>query len=237
MSAGHRGQWSDVDAVLFDLDGTLVDTRGDFCHALQGMLDLLPPPFNQHRMRVEAVEQWVGKGSEHLVQSVLQSVSEAAGNVEWAALQQQALGWYLQSYARINGRFSDVYPAVLEGLQACRVAGFRMACVTNKPQGLARGLLQAKGLLQVFECVVGGDDVSRKKPDPESLLLACARLGVEPGRVCVVGDSSNDAQAAHAAGCRVALVPYGYNHGHAIESVKADWHIVDLLDMPWLQAI
>jgi phosphoglycolate phosphatase len=136
-------------------------------------------------------------------------------------------------YQAINGQFSRVYDGVEQGLQNLHRTGLRMACVTNKPTVLAQGLLQAKGLSAFFELVLGGDAVTRKKPDPQALLMACERLGVAPAQTLMIGDSSNDAQAGRAAGCPVLLVTYGYNHGQPVRDVVADGFTDSLADIAW----
>jgi phosphoglycolate phosphatase len=122
-----------------------------------------------------------------------------------------------------------VYAGVREGLLALRARGLRLACLTNKPTAFARPLLQAKGLDGYFSEVFGGDAFDRKKPDPLPLLKTCEALGSEPARTLMIGDSSNDAQAARSAGCPVVLVTYGYNHGEPVRSVDADGYL-DSLD-------
>ena len=107
-------------------------------------------------------------------------------------------------------------------------------CVTNKPAAFARDLLQEKGLAPFFPLVIGGDTVARKKPDPMPLFHACERLGTVPGRTLMVGDSSNDAQAARAAGCPVLLVSYGYNHGEPVDQVDADAVVDRLTQLRWI---
>ena len=101
--------------------------------------------------------------------------------------------------------------------------------VTNKPSTLARQLLERKGLAGYFTAVFGGDAFERRKPDPLPLLKTCHALGSVPARTLMIGDSSNDAQAARAAGCPVVLVTYGYNHGEPVRAVAADGFI-DRLD-------
>ncbi|MCE1249308.1 MAG: HAD-IA family hydrolase, partial [Comamonadaceae bacterium] len=140
---------------------------------------------------------------------------------------------YQRHYAAINGEFARVYPGVPEGLHSLRRAGLRLACLTNKPQVFAEGLLRAKGLDGFFDHVFGGDAFARKKPDPLPLLQTCAALGTPPARTLMLGDSSNDAQAARAAGCPVLLVDYGYNHGQPITSVDADGYLQRIGD--WCQ--
>lgn len=216
-------------ALLFDLDGTLVDTLDDFVVALQAMLADLPAPWCQHRLQREAVALRVGKGSENLVNQVLVMVDAWFSAIELeaipvrdGALQQRALALYLQHYRSVNGRHARVYPGVAQALARVRRAGLPMACVTNKPTLYAQELLQRVGLAEFFPVVIGGDAVARKKPDPQPLLEACRRLGVSPRQVWMVGDSCNDAQAARAAQCRVLLVRYGYNHGEPVDAVAAD---------------
>ena len=216
------------DAVIIDLDGTMVDTLGDFAEALNRMLgDLeLPPIAAQH------IERMVGKGSEHLLRSVLHHVLEHMGKaptaIEIEALYAHAWPSYQRHYLAINGHYARVYPGVEAGLQALRHAGLRLACLTNKPTSFALPLLRAKGLEGYFEQVFGGDSFDKKKPDPLPLLKTCEALQTAPARTLMVGDSSNDAQAARAAGCPVVLVTYGYNHGLPAQAVDADGYVDSL---------
>lgn len=216
------------DAAIIDLDGTMVDTLGDFAEALNRMLgDLeLPPIAAQH------IERMVGKGSEHLLRSVLNHVLEQMGKastaIEIEALYAHAWPSYQRHYLAINGHYARVYPGVEAGLQALRHAGLRLACLTNKPTSFALPLLRAKGLEGYFEQVFGGDSFDKKKPDPLPLLKTCEALQTAPARTLMVGDSSNDAQAARAAGCPVVLVTYGYNHGLPVQAVDADGYVDSL---------
>jgi len=207
------------EAAIVDLDGTMVDTLGDFAAALNLMLRELTLP----GIEAASIEKMVGRGSEHLIRSVLGHVKAPVHRYEeaWAA--------YQKHYMAVNGRHSSVYPGVRDGLAALKAAGLRLACLTNKPRDFARPLLQSKGLASYFEFVFGGDDFERKKPDPLPLRRTCEALGAQPGRTLMIGDSSNDAQAARAAGCPVVLVTYGYNHGAPVQDVDADG-FVDSLD-------
>ncbi|AVP56486.1 phosphoglycolate phosphatase [Pulveribacter suum] len=221
----------DLDAVLVDLDGTLVDTLGDFAEALNRMLaDLQLPAIDP-----QAIEQRVGKGSEHLLRSVLDHVLSLAGQapaaIDIEALYPRAWERYQHHYLAINGQYARVYPGAAEGLAALRAARLRMACLTNKPTAFALPLLKAKALDGYFEQVFGGDAFERKKPDPLPLLKACAALGSTPARTLMLGDSSNDAQAARAAGCPVVLVSYGYNHGRPVREVDADGYVDALSEL------
>ncbi len=211
---------------MLDLDGTLVDTLGDFDAALAQMLAQL----GRQPVARAKIAQLVGKGSDHLVQSVL--ALEGPAN---AALFQPAMALYQQAYLRINGQHSRVYPGVTEGLQRLRALGLPLACLTNKPLAFALPLLQAKGLAPYFSHVFGGDSFARKKPDPLPLWETCKALGTLPAATLMVGDSSNDAAAARAAGCPVVLMRYGYNHGQPVDGVAAQGHFDSLADaVAWL---
>ena len=121
-----------------------------------------------------------------------------------------------------NGRYARIYEGVHEGLAALAAQGLALVCVTNKPTHFAKALLAQLGVQASFAHVFGGDAFARKKPDPQPLLEACKALGTEPARTLMVGDSSNDAAAARAAGCPVALLSYGYNHGRPVREIDAD---------------
>ncbi len=207
-----------LQAAIVDLDGTLIDTLGDFDVALNATLSELALP----GLERAAIERMVGKGSEHLIRSALHAVggTHEAYQPAWQA--------YQRHYAACNGQHAQVYAGAREGLARLRDGGLKLACVTNKPGRFARDLLAAKDLLPFFERVFGGDDFPRKKPDPQPLLGACAALGSEPARTLMVGDSSNDAKAARAAGCPVVLVTYGYNHGEPVTAVDADGFVDSL---------
>ena len=225
------------EAAIIDLDGTMVDTMGDFVVAINLMLrDLGHAPVDR-----AVVALRVGKGSENLVNSVLNhAVSQlkrgqtAPDNI---AEFDQALASYQQHYRAINGHHAAVYPGVVDGLTRMRRAGLKLACLTNKPVGFAQELLRLKGLDGFFSQVFGGDSFAAKKPDALPVLKTCEALGTLPGQTLMVGDSSNDALAARAAGCPVVLVSYGYNHGVPIRQVSADGYIDTLCDaLPAWQA-
>lgn len=221
-------------AAIIDLDGTMIDTLGDFEVALNLML----ADFGHAAVDRGFIERTVGKGSEHLIRSTLDFVSkrllaqqiiagEAINNVVF----DDAFTSYQAHYLAVNGQASQVYAGVVDGLQLLQGAGLKLACLTNKPTAFALPLLKAKGLDGYFSHVFGGDAFERKKPDPLPLLKTCAALGSLPARTLMVGDSDNDAQAAQAAGCPVVLVTYGYNHGADIREVKAMAHIASMAQL------
>lgn len=207
-----------MQAAIVDLDGTMVDTLGDFESALNATLADL----SLGNVGRDFISRTVGKGSEHLIRSTLAHVGGPA------ALYEAAWASYQRHYLRINGDRAEVFPGVVQGLQLMRACGLRLACLTNKPTDFARPLLQKKGLAGFFDLVFGGDAFERKKPDPLPLLKTCQALGTLPEHTLMVGDSSNDARAARAAGCPVVLVSYGYNHGEPVTEVDVDGVIARL---------
>lgn len=214
MSLAQTG----FEAAIIDLDGTMVDTVGDFEVALRlALADLGLPPVSR-----VFISRTVGKGSEHLL---ARSLAEVGAD---AALVGRAWERYQHHYIAINGQHSQVYPGVVDGLAALRARGLRLACLTNKPNAFARPLLVHKGLSGFFEQAFGGDAFARKKPDPLPLLETCKALGSEPARTLMIGDSRNDCEAARGAGCPVVLVSYGYNHGEPAASANPD-AVVDSL--------
>ena len=229
-------KFSDIRSVIVDLDGTMVDTLGDFVVALNHTLDdLRLPPVARG-----LVERTVGKGSEHLVRTVLahqlalpEVIASDAVALSWPRDQvdELALQRYQHHYLFVNGQHADVYPGVVEGLQRLRASGRTLACLTNKPLAFAQALLEIKGLAGYFSQVFGGDSFERKKPDPLPLLKTCEALGTTPAQTLMVGDSQNDGIAARAAGCPVALVTYGYNHGDPIAEAPHDLLIGSLAEL------
>ena len=210
-----------LQAVMIDLDGTMVDTIGDFEVALnRALADLQVPTANRL-----LIERSIGKGSEHLIRTVLKhqlALPEMAGNTrEVEQLFMPVWERYEQHYLSINGEFSNVFPGVMDGLEQIKALGLPIACLTNKPVSFTLPLIQDKGLAPYFSKVFGGDSFERKKPDPLPLLKTCEALQSLPAQTLMVGDSSNDAQAADAAGCPVVLMTYGYNHGEPIQKTPA----------------
>lgn len=214
-------------ALLIDLDGTLVDSLGDFVAALTATGQDLglpaPPP--------AVVRDAIGRGGPNLIRSLLAHWQRPAGDFDaaWAL--------YQTHYAAVNGRHALPFAGTHDGLAGLAALGLPLACVTNKPTPMAEALLQALGLRHCFAVVVGQETGVAPKPAPDALLLACQRLGVAARRTWMVGDSRNDAEAALAAGCAaVVLLRHGYNHGEPIEAVPARAHLDRLDQLPGLLA-
>lgn len=215
-------KFQNIQAAIIDLDGTMLDTAPDFLVAINRMR----AEFSLQPLDIVTITNFVGKGSENLIHRVL-STDFAPDQVEQHF--EQAMASYQKHYLAINGDYSTLYPDVIEGLQALKAQGLRLACVTNKPIAFTTPLLDKKGLTDFFEIVYGGDSFARKKPDPLPLLQVCLDFHLAPAQVVAIGDSSNDAKAARAAGCPVLTVPYGYNHGEAVQTIESDGIVETLL--------
>jgi phosphoglycolate phosphatase len=211
-----------VDAVLFDLDGTLLHTSLDISAAANAALAECALPAIADRV----VESFIGRGIEALVKRCFAHLGLAQEGAGFEAFHAA----FMRHYERLNGRVATAYPGVIAGLEAMRAAGLKLGVCTNKSAAFTRPLLERTGLAGYFSVVVNGDTLPRKKPEPDMLLHAAAQWGVAPARMLMIGDSRNDAAAARAAGCPVWLVPYGYNEGEPVEALDCDGFVSGLDD-------
>jgi phosphoglycolate phosphatase len=216
-----------LEAVLFDLDGTLLDTAADIAEALnRAWAERGWPP-----IAPSAVRRMIGRGSPMLIERAAALQSRELDEVAKAAILER----FFHHYGSLeeSGEFkAEPYAGAAECLRALHEAGLRIAVVTNKQERFATGLLQALALSVWVNCVVGGDSCPRRKPDPAPLLFACEQLGLSPARALMVGDSKNDVQAARGAGIPVICVPYGYNEGEDPRLLPCDAFIESLADLP-----
>jgi phosphoglycolate phosphatase len=207
--------------ILFDLDGTLVDSVPDLAWCAGRMMqDLgLPEPAE------DAARRWVGNGVERFVKRVLTGEMDAEPDSELFA---RGIELFQQLYARHVSDRSVLYPGVIDALERLAATDMHLACVTNKPEPFTSDLIEAMSLDSYFELVVAGNTTARKKPDPMPLHYAADRFALEYPACLMVGDSSNDVAAARAAGFAVVCVPYGYNHGADIQDAEPDLVVDDL---------
>lgn len=206
-------------AILFDLDGTLVDSVPDLTAAVDRMRQQLGYPCAGEA----AVRGWVGNGAAKLVERALNDV----GSNEQAA----GMQWFKRFYAEENGRTSVLYAGVAETLAQLQSMDIPMAVVTNKPKHFADPLLQALDIAAFFSQVIGGDCLAERKPSGLPIEVCSRRLGVEVASILMVGDSRNDIESARAAGCLSAAVPYGYNYGEPISQSQPDWLLQQFSDL------
>ena len=223
MNTSVKNSFQGIRAAIIDLDGTMVDTAPDFQVAINRMRDEL----HLAPLALDTIVDFVGKGSENLMRRVL-GVDFEKSEVE--SRFDHALERYQHHYLQINGDHSELYAGVHEGLVAMKKGGVRLACVTNKPIAFARPLLEKKGLIDLFEVIYGGDSLAHKKPHPLPMLTVCNDFDLQPAQVVAIGESSNDSEAARAAGCRVLTVPYGYNHGQPVQTIDTDGIVESLVD-------
>ncbi len=208
---------------MIDLDGTLVHTAPEIAAAANLMLAELNLPV----LPYSQVESYIGEGAIVLIKRCLTGQL----NVEPDnALFVQAEALFFAHYAQIAAE-SKPYDGVIDGLQSIYNKGFRLACVTNKPEQFTLPLLQKSGLADFFEIVVSGDTLHKKKPDPIQLQHICAKFDVPEYEAMLVGDSATDIAAAQAAGCFIVTVPYGYNQGRPIDIALVDATINDLTEL------
>ncbi|MER0126483.1 phosphoglycolate phosphatase [Franconibacter daqui] len=231
-----------IRGVAFDLDGTLVDSAPGLAYAVDSALYALELP----QAGEPRVITWIGNGADVLVQRALKWAREekaaqriAAGKPALDAMdipeEEQARmlrKLFDRYYGEVVEESSFLFPDVEQTLHALHDNGMPMALVTNKPTPFVAPLLEALGIAKFFTVIIGGDDVTNKKPHPEPLLMVLEKLGLAAPELLFVGDSRNDILAAQAAGCCSVGLTYGYNYGEAIALSKPDIifdHFRDLL--------
>jgi phosphoglycolate phosphatase len=212
------------DLVLFDLDGTLIETAPEICDAVNDTLR----QFGLAPVAQAQVDRWIGHGTrELLVQALAHARAQDVAAVRAAADLPQIAQTFDQHYQRRCGTRSRPYPYVREVLQALRARGVRLAVVTNKEGRYTRTVLDAHAMTPLFDSVISGDTLPTKKPDPAGVRSCLAQFGVPSTRALFVGDSSIDVATARNAGVSVWVLPYGYNMGQPIEACGADRVIAD----------
>jgi phosphoglycolate phosphatase len=225
--AQWRGQA--LEAVLFDLDGTLLDTVGDIALALNRVMS----EYGLASLPAEDVRSMIGRGSAILIERALAQLGRPMDAPTRAAMNQRFFHHYGE-LEELNEDDARPFPGAAESLRAVHGAGLRTALVTNKQHRFAVALLRRRALSQWVDVVIGGDTCARRKPDPQPLLFACESLKVMPSAALMVGDSINDVQAARAAGIPVVCVSYGYNEGRDPRTLDCDALLDTLADLPAL---
>jgi len=204
-------------AVVFDLDGTLIDSRRDITTAINRMrAELGLPP-----LALEQVVTMVGEGARRLIERAL---PERPDHVD------QALERYLGHYWEVCLDTTRPYPGITE-LLAALAGRYPLALLSNKGEALSRRILDGLGLSSYFREILGGDSLATRKPDPSGLLLLAERLGTPAERLLLVGDTWIDAETAHNAGCAFALVEWGFPKSPKLDGVKADLRAVTAAEL------
>ena len=212
------------DLILFDLDGTLIETAPEIADAVNDTLE----QFGLPRVSQQQVNDWIGHGTRELLIQALASVTatppEAVRHSVDFAEKEAVFGGH---YERRCGTRSHLYPHVREVLEALRQAGVNLVVMTNKEGRYTRTVLDAHRLAPLFDRVISGDTFPVKKPDPMGIDECRQLFGVDRERTLFVGDSSIDVATARAAGVAVWALPYGYNMGEPIEACEPDRVIPD----------
>jgi len=213
--------------IVFDLDGTLVDSAPDLAFCADSLLvSLGRAPAGE-----EGVRSWIGNGVPMLVRRAL--TGEMWPEEEPAGFD-QALQRFLTLYGENVCERSRLYPGAVDGLRALSAQGYRLACLTNKRSDFTMPLLEKLGVASWLDYVGCGDQFEHPKPHPESLLKTAERFAVRPAQCLMVGDSENDVEAARAAGYGLVCVSYGYHHCERPEDLDADALIDSIAELPAL---
>lgn len=215
--------------MLFDLDGTLLDTVDAITAALNEAL----AEQRLGSLAATQVREMIGRGGPMLIERALAQLEVPMDDAGQASLLQR----YFRHYEHVEAsdeRGARVYPGVSDCLRELQRLGLQLAVVTNKQKQFATALLRRLGLSEWIRVVIGGDSCERRKPDPQPLQVACEAMQVEAGHTLMVGDSVNDVLAARAAGLPVVCVPYGYNEGNDPRTLPCDAFVETLAELPAL---
>ncbi len=214
-----------VNGILFDLDGTMVDSVPDIHPATNRMLCDLGLP----AVELSVVRTWIGNGAANLVHRALTNDHDGIAD---KALHRKALALYMEYYRQDVYRFSQPYDGVMDALENLSQRGFILGCVTNKPASHTLPLLQNISMAKYFRVVVSGDTCVNRKPDPQPLFYGCEQMGIDASQCLMVGDSKSDIMAGQAANMPVFCVTYGYNQGVDLAALAPDALIEDFANIP-----
>ncbi len=205
-------------SVIFDLDGTLIDSVPDIAISINEVLKKLDLPTYE----ISQVRDWIGNGAARLIKRALTGTMDGEPDEE---LFHQARDLFFDYYEQHLNDASIIFPGVLEGLNTLEQLTIKMAIITNKPRRFTPPLLRTMQIDHYFQHIVCGDDLPKKKPDPMPLQYIMELQGLQPSQTVLVGDSASDIQAAQAADVASICVDYGYHQGKGVDALGADYII------------
>lgn len=211
--------------MIFDLDGTLVDSAPDIAISMNKMLQELNFPTRD----LAQVRDWIGNGAGRLIKRALTGQLDGEPPEE---LFKQAYQLFFDIYEQHINVESAMYPGALEGLMALREQSYILACVTNKPRRFTPPLLEAFEIDHFFEYLICGDDLSVKKPNPQVLQTILKQTNLSALQAVMVGDSASDIKAARSANMKSFCVSYGYHQGKGVDALGADYIIDSIVEIP-----
>lgn len=209
--------------VMYDLDGTLLDTAGEITQAVNDTLQ----DFGHENVSEEQVRGWIGHGTGWLMKTAWQH-TQGPMDVPWDKVMER----FVFHYEASAGTSSTAFPHVLETLQRAREYGVKQAIVTNKERRFTERVLERHGLADAFDLIICGDSLAVKKPDPSVIDYCLSQLGATRGEALFIGDSEIDVSTARAAGVICWAVPYGYNLGRPIAEAMPDRIVPDIREVP-----
>ena len=217
------GKLSSVRALIFDLDGTLIDSKRDLIHSVNAMLQ----ERGHGELAEETISGYIGHGAPQLV-------ARALGDSCTEEERKRALQFFLSYYEQHKMDTTRAYPGVTETVE--KLAGMPMAVLTNKPVRISMRILDELGLSRYFRAIYGGNSFETKKPDPLGARTILRELGAAPEEALLVGDSEVDVQTARNAGTLAAAVNYGFGV-HDRNAYPADVYLERLDELPGLLGI
>ncbi len=211
--------------VIFDLDGTLVDSVPDLAASLNHALKRA----GRRTFGEDTIREWVGNGAKTLVMRALGTKEPI--DADKSALLEKTLANFLEHYSKNLCVKSTLYPGAKELLSELRFLGFKTAVATNKPEPFVEPLLEELKIAHLFDEIAGAETASYKKPHPAPILHLCEALKTPVGKTVMVGDSKNDILAAKSANTLSVAVKHGYNYGEDITLCSPDFIIEDLTEL------
>ncbi len=212
--------------IIFDLDGTLIDSVPDIAKSINLMLQKL----NKPTFPVERIRGWVGNGAKMLVKRAILGKDDVSSDFETDLLN-NALSIFFEEYEQNVCNKTILYENVKTTLEALQKKGYIMAIATNKPERFIAPILSHLDLSTLFNFTIGGDTLPNKKPHPEPLLYICRQLQIDTIQTVMVGDSKNDILSAQAAQMDSIGVTYGYNYGQSIDIYNPSVSISNFKDL------